>query len=139
MVFFEAPHRTASALTAMADVFGPDRRAAVCRELTKTHEEVRRAGLSDLATWAADGVRGEVTLVVEGLGADTARGEEPVDAGSLAARVAQRQAVGTPRKEAIAEVARRSGVPRRVVYDAVVEHKERLGEQSPLRHRSSGG
>jgi 16S rRNA (cytidine1402-2'-O)-methyltransferase len=138
MVFFEAPHRTASALTAMADAFGPDRRAAVCRELTKTHEEVRRAGLSELATWAADGVRGEVTLVVEGLGVDTARGDVPVDAESLAARVAQRQAVGTPRKEAIADVARRSGVPKRVVYDAVVEHKERLGEQSPLRHRSSG-
>ena len=66
MVFFEAPHRTAASLAAMADAFGADRRGAVCRELTKTHEEVRRAGLAELAAWAADGVRGEVTVVVEG-------------------------------------------------------------------------
>src|SRR3954447_16913794 len=52
MVFFEAPHRTATALIAMADAFGADRPAAVCRELTKTHEEVRRDGLGNLAAWA---------------------------------------------------------------------------------------
>ena len=66
MVFFEAPHRTEAALAAMADALGDDRRAAVCRELTKTHEEVRRGPLAELAAWAADGVRGEVTIVVEG-------------------------------------------------------------------------
>jgi len=66
MVFFESPHRTEATLAAMAEAFGADRPAAVCRELTKTHEEVRRAGLADLATWAADGVRGEVTIVVQG-------------------------------------------------------------------------
>src|SRR3954471_22989947 len=49
MVFFEAPHRTQAALQAMTESFGAERRAAVCRELTKTHEEVRRAGLADLA------------------------------------------------------------------------------------------
>src|SRR3954449_6360388 len=52
MVFFEAPHRTEAALAAMAGAFGTDRPAAVCRELTKTHEEVRRGGLADLASWA---------------------------------------------------------------------------------------
>src|SRR5690242_4104464 len=66
LVFFEAPHRTADALTALAAAFGDERRGAVCRELTKTYEEVRRGGLGELAEWAAEGVRGEVTLVVEG-------------------------------------------------------------------------
>jgi 16S rRNA (cytidine1402-2'-O)-methyltransferase len=121
MVFFEAPHRTAVTLTAMAEAFGADRRGAVCRELTKTHEEVRRAGLADLAAWAAAGVRGEVTLVVEGV-ADVV--DVPTDAGSLAALVAEEEALGASRKEAIAEVTRRAGLPKRVVYDAVVEHKQ---------------
>ena len=122
LVFFEAPHRTAATLAAMADAFGPDRRAAVCRELTKTHEEVRRAGLAGLAAWAADGIRGEVTLVVEGAAPEQ---PGPVDASSLAAEVAREQQAGSPRKDAIAEVARRAGVPKRVVFDAVVAHKER--------------
>ena len=68
MVFFEAPHRTADTLSAMAVTFGVDRPAAVCRELTKTYEEVRRGTLQDLADWAASSqIRGEVTLVVGGL------------------------------------------------------------------------
>ena len=120
MVFFEAPHRTEATLAAMAEAFGADRRAAVCRELTKTHEEVRRAELGDLVAWAARGVRGEVTLVVEGAGAAS---DVPTDPESLAALVAEAEAEGTPRKEAILEVARRAGVPKRVVYDAV--HKPR--------------
>ena len=121
MVFFEAPHRTAAALRAMAEAFGDDRRAAVCRELTKTHEEVRRAGLAELAAWAGDGVRGEVTVVVAG--ADAEPVDVPDDADALAAHVAQTEAGGVPRKEAIAEVARRAGVPKRVVFDAVVAAK----------------
>jgi 16S rRNA (cytidine1402-2'-O)-methyltransferase len=125
MVFFEAPHRTAAALTAMAGAFGAERRAAVCRELTKTHEEVRRAGLATLAAWAEDGVRGEVTLVVEGCAAVAA--DLAVDPETLADLVADELAVGSSRKEAILDVARRCGVPRRVVYDAVVTYKDRLG------------
>jgi 16S rRNA (cytidine1402-2'-O)-methyltransferase len=123
MVFFEAPHRTAVTLAAMAEAFGADRRGAVCRELTKTHEEVRRAGLGDLARWATDGVRGEVTLVVEGVG--ERRVDVPVDAEALATAVAEEQELGGSRKEAILEVARRAGVHRRVVFDAVVEFKDR--------------
>jgi 16S rRNA (cytidine1402-2'-O)-methyltransferase len=122
MVFFEAPHRTEATLLAMADAFGADRRGAVCRELTKTHEEVRRAGLADLAAWAAGGVRGEVTLVVEGLGADHV--DVPTDPESLAGLVAEEEAVGSSRKEAILEVARRAGLPKRDVYDAVVRFKD---------------
>ena len=64
MIFFEAPHRAAATLSAMALAFGGDRRGAVCRELTKTYEEVRRGTLQELAEWAASDVRGEVTLVV---------------------------------------------------------------------------
>src|SRR3954447_18249094 len=99
MVFFEAPHRTAAALAAMAEAFGADRRAAVCRELTKTHEEVRRGGLADLVSWAGEGVRGEVTLVVSGRDADAV--DVPTDPGTLAALVADQERTGVPRKDAI--------------------------------------
>lgn len=120
LVFFEAPHRTEVALRALAEAFGEDRRAAVCRELTKTHEEVRRGGLAELADWAADGVRGEVTLVVEGAAA-----AGPVtDPEVLAARVAEAEAAGQPRKDAIAAVAKAAGVPKREVYD-LVHRKDR--------------
>jgi 16S rRNA (cytidine1402-2'-O)-methyltransferase len=115
MVFFEAPHRTEVALRAMADAFGADRPAAVCRELTKTHEEVRRDGLGDLAAWAGAGVRGEVTIVVAGASDEA----PPSDPDTLRALVASEEAAGLPRKQAIADVARRSGVPKRVVYDLV--------------------
>jgi 16S rRNA (cytidine1402-2'-O)-methyltransferase len=120
MVFFEAPHRTEAALAAMAEAFGTERRAAVCRELTKTHEEVRRAALADLVVWAAGGVRGEVTVVVEGA---SPTADESVDPATLAARVAEQVQAGTARKAAIAEVARAAGVPKREVFDAVVSHK----------------
>jgi len=116
MVFFEAPHRTAATLAAMAEAWGDDRAAAVCRELTKTHEEVRRGGLSELAAWAAEGVRGEVTLVVGG--ADPAPSIS-TDEGSLRAAVAARQDRGMTTKAAIAEVALLAGVPKRDVYDLV--------------------
>ena len=77
MVFFEAPHRTAATLAAMAEAFGADRRAAVCRELTKTYEEVRRGPLGELAAWARAGVRGEITIVVAGLADSDARRPGP--------------------------------------------------------------
>jgi 16S rRNA (cytidine1402-2'-O)-methyltransferase len=118
MVFFEAPHRLAASLTDLAEIFTSDRPAAVCRELTKTYEEVRRAGLGELLAWAgADPVRGEITLVVAG--APPVGAVRPED-GRLAAEVAAAEATGAPRKEAIVEVARRYGVPKREVYDAVV-------------------
>jgi 16S rRNA (cytidine1402-2'-O)-methyltransferase len=116
MVFFEAPHRTEAALAAMAEALGDDRRAAVCRELTKTHEEVRRGPLAELVAWAADGVRGEVTIVVEGSSGGPAVAGDP---GSLRTAVSDLEASGSTRKEAIAEVARRAGLPKREVYDVV--------------------
>jgi 16S rRNA (cytidine1402-2'-O)-methyltransferase len=120
LVLFEAPHRTAATLAALADAFGPDRPAAVCRELTKTHEEVRRGPLAALTRWAAEGIRGEVTLVVGGAAPAAAMGQDP---GALLAAVTEREAAGTPRKRAILEVAQAAGLPKRVVYDAV--HRDR--------------
>uniref|UniRef100_UPI0008499D3B 16S rRNA (cytidine(1402)-2'-O)-methyltransferase n=1 Tax=Actinacidiphila rubida TaxID=310780 RepID=UPI0008499D3B len=102
LVYFEAPHRIADALTAMAEVFGAERRAAVCRELTKTYEEVRRGPLAELAGWAAEGVRGEITVVVEGAPEPGPADLEPAE---LVRRVAAREAAGERRKEAIAAVA----------------------------------
>ncbi len=116
MVFFEAPHRTGATLHAMAQAFGADRPGAVCRELTKTHEEVRRGPLGELAGWAADGVRGEVTLVVQGATPVAAIGAEPAD---LLAAVALREDGGMTRKDAIVEVARLAAVPKREVYNLV--------------------
>jgi 16S rRNA (cytidine1402-2'-O)-methyltransferase len=116
MVFFEAPHRTAAALAAMAEAFGGDRAAAVCRELTKTHEEVRRGPLAELVAWAAEGVRGEVTVVVAGAVPTAAVASDP---DSLRAAVSDLEERGTSRKEAIAEVARLAGIPKREVYQVV--------------------
>lgn len=121
MVFFEAPHRLAAALGDLVDAFGASRRAVVCRELTKTYEEVRRGGLGELAEWAAGEVRGEITLVVAG----AEPGAAEVDAVALAAEVATREAAGEPRKEAIAAVALTHAVPKRLVFDAVVAAKPR--------------
>ncbi|WP_134768675.1 16S rRNA (cytidine(1402)-2'-O)-methyltransferase [Nocardioides sp. 1609] len=116
MVFFEAPHRTAAALAAMAEAWGADRAGAVCRELTKTHEEVRRGPVGELAAWAADGVRGEVTIVVGGAAPAPAIGhDEP----TLLAAVAEREDRGMKRKDAILEVARLAGLPKRDVYNLV--------------------
>ncbi|MFI0513935.1 16S rRNA (cytidine1402-2'-O)-methyltransferase [Streptomyces canus] len=120
LVYFEAPHRLDDTLAAMAEVFGAERRAAVCRELTKTYEEVRRGALGALAEWAADGVRGEITVVVEGA-PEKAAGE--IDDAELVRRVRVREEAGERRKEAIAAVAVEAGVPKRVVFDAVVAAK----------------
>ncbi|WP_456073190.1 16S rRNA (cytidine(1402)-2'-O)-methyltransferase [Kribbella turkmenica] len=119
MVFFEAPHRLAASLEALADAFGADRRTAVCRELTKTYEEVRRGPVAELAEWAADGVRGEITVVVAG--ADPDKVMTPED---LAREVATDEEAGTPRKQAIADVAKRFNVPKRTVYDAVLAARD---------------
>ncbi|WP_040337364.1 16S rRNA (cytidine(1402)-2'-O)-methyltransferase [Candidatus Blastococcus massiliensis] len=119
MVFFESPHRLADALADAAAVLGDDRPAAVCRELTKTYEEIRRGPLAELAAWAAEGVKGEITLVVGGA-PPRAVSLTPAE---LAAEVAAEEAAGATRKDAIRAVVERTGMPRRVVYDAVVAAK----------------
>jgi 16S rRNA (cytidine1402-2'-O)-methyltransferase len=118
-VLFEAPHRLADALADMAEVLGPERRAVVCRELTKTYEEVVRGTLPELVAWAAAGVRGEVTLVLEGAPEPTVE-RTPAE---LVRLVGVREAAGLTRKEALAAVAAETGLPKGAVYDAVVAAK----------------
>jgi 16S rRNA (cytidine1402-2'-O)-methyltransferase len=118
LVFFEAPHRIAATLADMVAAFGADRPAALARELTKTHEEVRRAPLGELLTSVeVDPPRGEITLVVGGF---VAGAVVVAAAGELVAAVAALEATGTPRKVAISAVAKAQGVPKRDVYAAVV-------------------
>ncbi|GAB3738956.1 16S rRNA (cytidine(1402)-2'-O)-methyltransferase [Microlunatus parietis] len=117
-VFFEAPHRTEEALRAMADVLGAERRAAVCRELTKTYEEVRRGTLAELADWAGEGVRGEVTIVVAGAAAS--RG----DTDDAVAVVRRLVADGSKLKPAVAEVAAARGLAKNELYAAVLAARE---------------
>lgn len=114
-VFFEAPHRLADTLADASAVLGPERQAAVCRELTKTYEEVRRGRLDELVSWAEQGVRGEVTVVLGGAS------ETTDDPAALVSRVEERAAEGVRLKDAVAEVAEVTGVRKRELYDAVLQ------------------
>lgn len=112
--FFEAPHRLADCLADAVEVLGPDRRGAVCRELTKTYEEVVRGTLAELAAWAVEGARGEITVVLEGA--------QPVsmDPADLVERVEALAAAGLRLKDACAEVSQNTGTARKALYDAVL-------------------
>lgn len=113
-VFFESPHRLASLLADAVSVLGAARRAAVCRELTKTYEEVKRGSLSELASWAEEGVRGEITVVLSGA--------EPreLSVADLVSEVSDRVSAGERLKTAAAEVAEAAGVSKKELYDAVL-------------------
>jgi 16S rRNA (cytidine1402-2'-O)-methyltransferase len=114
-VFFESPRRLATTLADAVEVLGEDRPAAVCRELTKTYEQVLRGSLAELAKWATDGeVRGEITVVLAGAEPSVA----PLDA--LVARVRERVDGGERMKDAVSAVAAGSGVPKRELYAAAV-------------------
>lgn len=115
--FFESPHRIEATLKDAARVLGEERRAAVCRELTKTYEEVTRGTLGELAAWAADGVRGEITVVIEGGEAEAA---EPED---LVAEVLRRVDAGQRMKDAAKDVAKEFGVKGGELYDAVLAQR----------------
>ncbi|WP_433613433.1 16S rRNA (cytidine(1402)-2'-O)-methyltransferase [Dactylosporangium sp. CA-139114] len=119
LVFFESPHRVAATLADLAQAFGDDRPAALCRELTKTYEEIRRGTLAELAV-DAETARGEITLVVAG--APPVAAGRPSDE-ALAAEVAALVAAGADRKEATLDVAKRHGLAKREVYAAVIAHK----------------
>jgi len=114
MVFFEAPHRLASTLESMAATFGADRSAAVCRELTKTYEEVRRGGLAELAEWARESARGEITVVVAGVRGAVA------EVADLLPGILERVAGGERLKDVCAAVAAESGLSKKALYDAAV-------------------
>ena len=117
MVFFEAPHRLTDSLKDAVQVFGVDRKAAICREMTKRYEESIRATLAELLVWANDReVLGEITLVIAGAAVDSAART----ADDMVARVSEFEAAGMDRKSAIATVATEFGIAKRLVYAAVV-------------------
>ena len=118
MVFFEAPSRVQATLSAMAAAFGNERRAAVCRELTKLHEEVRRDTLEALVEWAAGGVRGEVVIVVAGA--------EPkqFSLDDALALVQARLTAGMRLKDATKDVAQVTGLSARDLYERAVTDRE---------------
>lgn len=118
-VFFESPRRLPDTLRDAADALGGDRRVVVCRELTKIHEEIKRGTLADLAEWAADGVLGEITVVLAGA-------VPSVDLDALVAEVNEQVAAGARVKDACAEVvAANPGAPsRRELYDAVLRSRD---------------
>lgn len=114
LVFFESPARLAASLVDLAAGFGAERRAAVCRELTKLHEEVRRGTLAELADWAAGGVRGEIAIVVAGAPARTVAFPDAVT------QVLELVRTGTRLKEAAAEVSAHTGHSSRELYQAAL-------------------
>jgi 16S rRNA (cytidine1402-2'-O)-methyltransferase len=118
MVFFEAPHRLVDSVKDAVDVFGTDRKAAICREMTKRYEETIRGSLSELLTWAnSNEVLGEITLVIAGAQPDSAQRTSH----EMVARVREFESAGMDRKSAIATVADEFGIAKRLVYAAVVD------------------
>ena len=116
-VFFESPRRLAACLLDAVEQLGGSRPAVICRELTKVHEEVVRGSLEELAAWAADGVLGEITVVLAGA-------SPPADVPSLVARVHELVAEGVRVKDACTEVAAaHPGVRSRQLYDAVLRSR----------------
>ena len=115
MVFFEAPHRLVDTLKALEQVMGADRPAAICRELTKTYEEVVRGTIADLVAWSDREILGEITLVLQGIPPQT--NDDPAEWVEL---VATRVAAGESQRDAIADVAAELNVSKRAVYDAVL-------------------
>ena len=123
LVFFEAPTRLAETLESLGAAFGTDRRAAVCRELTKLHEEVRRGPLHELTEWARSGVKGEIVIVVAGA--------EPLEITPQVAleEVHQRVAEGERLKEAARAVAEATGLSSRDLYQAALAARGNGNEQ----------
>lgn len=114
--FFESPHRIAETLADAAEVLGGNRRAAVARELTKTYEEVRRGTLEELAAWVREGIRGEISVVIEGV-----TKKEVADVRELIDEVEALVSDGMRLKEACAKMAEYYGVSKKVLYDAVLK------------------
>ncbi|MDO4685260.1 MAG: 16S rRNA (cytidine(1402)-2'-O)-methyltransferase [Corynebacterium sp.] len=116
--FFESPHRLLDTLECAAEILGPDRRAAVTRELTKMFEEVRRGTLAELVEWAREGIKGEVTVVLEGAE------DSGVDVASLVPAALDRVASGERLKAVCSELAGRHGVSKKELYDACVAARD---------------
>ena len=120
IIFFEAPHRIVESLKDAGDAFGLNRIGAVCREMSKHYEEVVRGELSQLIEWAeSKDVLGEITIVISGFDPGT----REFDSAQLVQMVLNQESAGEGRKEAIAQVAKETGVSKRVVFDAMVAYK----------------
>ncbi len=120
MVFFEAPHRITEFLADAESIFGGGRKAAICREMTKTYEETKRGTLAELRKWSSSKeMLGEFTVVIEGFTPSEISYSEP----ELAALVLNYERAGISRKDAIASVAKELSLPKRLVFDAMVKHK----------------
>ncbi len=118
MVTFEAPHRLLESLLDAASILGENRKAAICREMTKTYEETIRGTIAELIVWARSReILGEITLVFAGI----EEGSEIRTADSAVARVREYEAAGMDRKGAIATVAEEFDLPKKIVYAAVVD------------------
>lgn len=118
LVFFEAPARLAASLSDLAAAFGEDRPAAVCRELTKMHEEVRRGTLGELVLWANEGVRGEIVLVVGGAP------ETAVSAQDALSEVQRLVEAGERLKDATRAVSEATGLSSRELYAAALAARD---------------
>ncbi len=120
IIFFEAPHRIVESLKDAGDAFGLDRIGAVCREMSKHYEEVARGELSQLIEWAeSKDILGEITIVISGFDPGT----REFDSAQLVQMVLNQESAGEGRKEAIAQVAKETGISKRVVFDAMVAYK----------------
>ena len=120
IIFFEAPHRIVESLKDAGDAFGLDRIGAVCREMSKHYEEVVRGELSQLIEWAeSKDILGEITIVISGFDPGT----REFDSAQLVQMVLNQESAGEGRKEAIAQVAKETGIAKRVVFDAMVAYK----------------
>ena len=122
MIFYEAPHKLTATLADLAEVFGPERRISLCRELTKLHEEVRRTTLGEAAAWYEENQpRGEFVLVVEG--AAERAGETPTLEQGLE-RVAQLREEGMSLKDAARQAAKETGLPKNELYGYALRNGE---------------
>jgi len=130
MIFFEAPHRLEQSLTDMAQALGTTRRAAICREMTKTYEEVVRGSVGELVQWAKGEVRGEITLVIAGASDEEIRANNGLgDINSVVVKVQEFTQRGMSLKDASAHVAALAGMSKRDVYQASLEQRDQ--SQSP--------
>lgn len=119
MIFYEAPHKLAATLKDLEQAFGGERRIALCRELTKLHEEVLRMTLAEaVACYAETAPRGEFVLIVEGAKAEREAGVSLDDA---LARIAALTEGGVSRKDAVRQVVQETGLPKNVLYDAAIK------------------
>lgn len=118
MVFFDSPHRVGDTLAIMAEQFGADREAAVCRELTKTYEEVKRGSLDELAEWAAGGLKGEITIVVSGAPYREPSPDDHVDDVLVLADSGMRM------KAAAAYISAHTGVRKKELYEAALAKRD---------------